>query len=87
MIRKQTHKTWLIALCFMMMPSLLMAQSYAKKTLLTIGDKKITAEEFVDIRIVSSYGTVLPEFIFGEKGEKISDEDSHRVILGTQILL
>ena len=48
MIRKQTHKTWLIALCFMMMPSLLMAQSYAKKTLLTIGDKKITAEEFVD---------------------------------------
>ena len=48
MIRKQTHKTWLIALCFMMMPSLLMAQSYAKKTLLTIGDKKITAEEFVE---------------------------------------
>lgn len=48
MTRKQIRKTWLIALCFMMMPSLLMAQSYAKKTLLTIGDKKITAEEFVE---------------------------------------
>ena len=48
MIRKQTCKAWLIVLCFMMMPSLLMAQSYAKKTLITIGDKKITAEEFVE---------------------------------------
>ena len=48
MTRKQTRITWLIALCFMMMPSLLMAQSYAKKTLITIGDKKITAEEFVE---------------------------------------
>ena len=48
MTRKQIRKTWLIALCFMMMPSLLMAQSYAKKTLITIGDKKITAEEFVE---------------------------------------
>lgn len=48
MIRKQTRKTWLIALCFMMMPSFLMAQSYAKKTLITIGDKKITAEEFIE---------------------------------------
>lgn len=48
MIRKQIYKTWLIALCFMMMPSLLVAQSYAKKTLITIGDKKITAEEFVE---------------------------------------
>ncbi|MBE6649369.1 MAG: hypothetical protein E7614_07630 [Ruminococcaceae bacterium] len=42
----------------------------------TIGQYGITAEEFVDIRIVSSYGTVLPKFIFGEKGEKISDEDT-----------
>ncbi len=48
MIRKQTRKTWLIALCFMMMPSFLMAQSYTKKTLITIGDKKISAKEFMD---------------------------------------
>ena len=48
MIRKQTLKTWLIALCFMMMPSLLSAQSYAKKTLITIGDKEISAKEFMD---------------------------------------
>ncbi len=48
MIRKQTLNTWLVALCFMMMPSLLTAQSYAKKTLITIGDKEITAKEFID---------------------------------------
>ena len=48
MIRKQTLKTWLIALCFMMMPSLLLAQSYAKKTLITLGDKKISAQEFMN---------------------------------------
>ena len=48
MIRKQTLRTWLIALCFMMMPSLLSAQSYAKKTLITIGDKEISAKEFMD---------------------------------------
>lgn len=48
MTRKQTRITWLIALCFMMMPSLLMAQSYAKKTLITIGEKEITAEEFIE---------------------------------------
>lgn len=48
MIRKHTCKTWLIVLCFMMMPSLLSAQSYSKKTLITIGDKKITAKEFMD---------------------------------------
>lgn len=48
MIRKQTHKTWLIALCFMMMPSFLFAQSYTKKTLITIGDKEISAKEFMD---------------------------------------
>lgn len=48
MIRKQTHKTWLIALCFMMMPQFIMAQSYAKKTLITIGDKKISAKEFME---------------------------------------
>ncbi len=48
MIRKQTLKTWLIALCFMMMPSLLSAQSYAKKTLITIGDNKISAQEFMN---------------------------------------
>ena len=48
MIRKQTLKTWLIALCFMMMPSLLSAQSYAKKTLITIGDKEISAKEFME---------------------------------------
>lgn len=48
MIRKQTCKTWLVALFFAMMPSLLTAQSYEKKTLLTIGDKDITAKEFID---------------------------------------
>lgn len=48
MIRKQTLTTWLVALFFMMMPSLLTAQSYTKKTLITIGDKKITAREFMD---------------------------------------
>ena len=48
MIRKQTHKTWLIALCLMMMPSFLMAQSYAKKTLITLGDKEISAQEFME---------------------------------------
>ena len=48
MIRKQTLQTWLIALCLMMMPSLLLAQSYAKKTLITLGDKKISAQEFMN---------------------------------------
>ena len=48
MIRKQTFKTWLIASFLMVMPSLLSAQSYAKKTLITIGDKEISAREFMD---------------------------------------
>lgn len=48
MIKKQTRKTWLIALLFLMMPSLLLAQSYGKKTLITIGDKKISAQEFMN---------------------------------------
>ena len=48
MIRKQTLRTWLIALSFMMMPSLIMAQSYTKKTLITLGDKEITVKEFMD---------------------------------------
>ncbi len=48
MIRKQTRKSWLIALIIMMMPSLLCAQSYKKKTLMTIGDKEISAKEFMD---------------------------------------
>lgn len=48
MIRKQTRKTWLIALCLMVMPSFLTAQSYEKKTLLTIGDKEISAKEFIE---------------------------------------
>lgn len=48
MTRKQTCMTWLIAICFMMMPSLLSAQSYTKKTLITIGDKEISAREFMD---------------------------------------
>ena len=48
MIRKQTLKTWLIALSFMMMPSLIMAQSYTKKTLITLGDKEVTVKEFMD---------------------------------------
>ena len=48
MTRKQTCMTWLIAICFMMMPSLLSAQSYTKKTLITIGDKEISAKEFMD---------------------------------------
>ncbi len=48
MTKKNTCKTWLIALCFMMMPSLLPAQSYTKKTLITIGDKEISAKEFME---------------------------------------
>jgi len=48
MIRKQTRKNWLIALCLMMMPSLLSAQSYTKKTLITLGDKEISVREFMD---------------------------------------
>ena len=48
MIRKKTLKTWFIALSFMMAPSLLSAQSYTKKTLITIGDKEITVKEFMD---------------------------------------
>lgn len=48
MIKKQIRKTWLIALLFLMMPSLLLAQSYGKKTLITIGDKKISAQEFMN---------------------------------------
>ena len=48
MIRKQKLKNWLIALSFMMAPSLLLAQSYTNKTLITIGDKEITVKEFVD---------------------------------------
>ena len=48
MIRKQTFTSWLIALFVMMMPSLLTAQSYTKKTLITIGDKQISAREFMD---------------------------------------
>ena len=48
MTRKQTRMAWLIALCFLMMPSLLSAQSYTKKTLITIGDKEISAKEFMD---------------------------------------
>ncbi len=48
MIRKQTLKTWLIALSFMMVPSLLSAQSYTKKTLITLGDKEVTVKEFMD---------------------------------------
>lgn len=48
MIRKQTFKTLLVALLVAMTPSILSAQSYEKKTLVTIGDKKITAKEFVE---------------------------------------
>ena len=48
MTRKQTRITWLIAILAVMMPSLLSAQSYEKKTLLTIGDKEISAKEFID---------------------------------------
>ncbi len=48
MTRKQTRKNWLIALCLMMMPSLLLAQSYTKKTLITLGDKEISVKEFMD---------------------------------------
>ena len=48
MIRKQTLTSWVIALFVMMMPSLLTAQSYTKKTLITIGDKQISAREFMD---------------------------------------
>ncbi len=47
MIRKNTLKTWLVALLFMMAPSLLSAQSYANKTLITIGDKEIPVKEFM----------------------------------------
>lgn len=48
MIRKQTLKTWLVALSFIMLPSLIMAQSYTKKTLITLGDKEVTVKEFMD---------------------------------------
>ena len=48
MIRKQTLTSWVIALFVMMMPSLLTAQSYAKKTLITIGDNKISAQDFMN---------------------------------------
>lgn len=48
MIRKQTRIAWLIALCFMMMPSFLLAQSYTKKTLITLGDREISVKEFID---------------------------------------
>lgn len=48
MIRKETFNTWLIALCLMMMPSFLSAQSYTKKTLITLGDKEISAKEFMN---------------------------------------
>ncbi len=48
MTRKQTLTSWLIALFVMMMPSLLSAQSYTKKTLITLGDKEISAREFMD---------------------------------------
>ena len=48
MTRKQTRITWLIVILAVMMPSLLSAQSYEKKTLLTIGDKEISAKEFID---------------------------------------
>ena len=48
MTRKQTRITWIIAILAVMMPSLLSAQSYEKKTLLTIGDKEISAKEFID---------------------------------------
>ena len=37
-----------MALSFIMMPSLIMAQSYAKKTLITIGEKEVTVKEFMD---------------------------------------
>lgn len=42
------HKTMLIAICFMMMPSFIFAQSYTKKTLITLGDKEISVKEFMD---------------------------------------
>ena len=48
MIIKQTLKTWLVALSFIMLPSLIMAQSYTKKTLITLGDKEVTVKEFMD---------------------------------------
>ena len=48
MIRKKTLKTWLVALSFAMLPSLLCAQSYTKKTLITIGDKEVSVKEFMD---------------------------------------
>lgn len=48
MIRKNTLKAWLVALSFVMMPSLLSAQSYTKKTLITLGDKEVTVKEFMD---------------------------------------
>lgn len=48
MIKKQIRKSWIIAAFIVMMPSLLCAQSFKKKTLITIGDKEITAKEFMD---------------------------------------
>lgn len=48
--------------------------SHEAWTIATIGQYGITADELMKLSTVSSYGTVLPQFIFGSKGEKISDE-------------
>ncbi len=50
--------------------------SYDSWNIATIGQYGITADELMSLSYVSSYGTVLPKFIFGEKGEKISDDDA-----------
>ncbi len=50
--------------------------SYEAWNVATIGQYGITADELTNLSYVSVYGTVLPQFIFGEKGEKISDEKS-----------
>ena len=48
MLRKNTIKNCIVALSLMMMPSLLTAQSYTKKTIITLGDKEISVREFMD---------------------------------------
>lgn len=48
--------------------------SYEAWNIATLGQYGITAEELMNLSYISSYGTVLPQHIFGENGDKIDDE-------------
>ena len=50
--------------------------SYEAWNIAILGQYGLTADELMNLSIISSYGTVLPTFIFGEKGDKISDEEA-----------